>query len=249
MVGFILNQRRARCHMLAGVVAGTMLLVAGTGRPAQVRAEDAPLVETVLAFRISADAPVGRTFSTMVVASTPGTPPAVPAPLAGPVEVCVRGPEAGGRVVVLFDDDTSVDVETSGCQTVTLTNAASVSLQSGDGTWDVVVRRAADGAGAGRSYLTTQLSAKDTFGRSLSLMRAPAGAAGSPPEAITPYSGALEVCVTTAEGPGGLMLLLDDAEALRFSGTGCQQTAATGASSATFVASGKTWNVVVRPVG
>lgn len=230
-----------RNQVIAALVAGGVLALWGGGAARPAAAQDAPAGDALFAFHITADSPVGRTFAFKT--ATAGAPPSGMAAASGAFEVCAGGPEEGGRVLVLFDDDSAVDANQSGCQTVELTGATSVTLQAQRGDWDVVIRRPA--AGAAETALVAQVTSRNSFGIGLSLMTAPATPAGTPPS-TAPYSGTVEVCAT---GSGALGVFIDDALSLKLTAAGCQTTAVSGAGSLTLMAQNGAWDVAVRRLG
>ena len=241
-----------RVSMLRGLTIAAAVLAtgwAGVGGGQPSRAETLS-GETLLAFQVSEDLPIGRTFALMTApAGAAGTLPSGLTPFSGLVEVCARGPEEGGRLLVQFEGDAGVILQRTGCDQLTIEQTTTVNLQSLRGAWDVVLRRLVTAAEAqpGNSYLVTKVPERSPFGKSLPLMTAPPSAVGEAPETAAPLTGTLEIC---AQGPavgGRLAVLVNDDIAYETTESGCRQLTVSAAASATFIARLGPWDVIVRP--
>lgn len=236
-----------RRPFIAGIAAAAGLLLAGIGgRIAPVSAQNWG-AGVLLVAQVSVDDPIGKTFSVMTAANTgPGSPPSTPSTVAADIEICGRASEPGARLLAIFDDESFAILTESGCQTVTLANAASVSLQAQrTGSWDVVMRRmdGADGMVVGRVRGTQPLGVNFSL-----VTSAPTGMGELPGEASR-YSGMIEVCVAGPDDGGRLVVYVNDDKVTEFNAGGCQQVSVSGALSATLVAANGTWNVAVRRLG
>lgn len=225
-----------------------MAMAATSAHPGPVAAQ-ATDTTVVLVAHVSVDDPIGKTFGIMATPVTaPGTPPAAVSPVSGEVEVCGRASERGGRVLVMFDDDSAVVLRDSGCETVALTAAKRVTLQAQRaGAWDVIIRRAA--APDVETHLAAAVAARDPLGVNISLLTMPPAVMGELPTPASPYSGTVEVCVTAPADGGRLVVFVNDDRLMEFNNTGCQQVAVTDATSATLVCTNGTWSAVVRRLG
>ena len=232
---------------IAGLAAAAGLVIAGTGGQVAPASAQSWGAGVLLVAQVSVDDPIGKSFSVMTSPNTgAGSLPSSPSPVAADVEVCGRASEQGARLLVMFDDDASAVLTESGCQTVTLTNAASVTLQAQRaGSWDVVMRRM-DGADG---MVVGQVKGSEPLGVNFSLVTSAPTAMGELPAEATRYSGMIEVCVAGPDDGGQLVVFVNDEKVTQFSGGGCQQVSVSDALSATLVAANGTWNAAVRRMG
>jgi hypothetical protein len=70
-----------------------------------------------------------------------GEPPAPSTPYTGMIEVCVAGPEDGGRLTVYVNDNTITEMTGTGCYQAAVADARSATLVATNGTWNAVVRK------------------------------------------------------------------------------------------------------------
>jgi hypothetical protein len=233
---------------IAGLAAAAGLFIAGTGGQVAPASAQSWGAGVLLVAQVSVDDPIGKSFSVMTASDTgAGSLPTTPSAVAADVEICGRASqERGARLLVMFDDDASAVLTESGCQTVTLTNASSVTLQAQrSGSWNVVMRRM-DGADG---MVVGQVKGSEPLGVNFSLVTSTPTAMGELPAEATRYSGMIEVCVAGPDGGGQLVVFVNDEKVTQFSGGGCQQVSVSDALSATLVAANGTWNAAVRRVG
>jgi hypothetical protein len=230
-------------------VAAASMAVPGFGLGAGPVAAQEAGDGVVLVAQVSVDDPIGKSFGiTSAPMLAPGTPPGTVSPIVGDVEVCARGSEPGGRVLVMFDEDSAVVLRQSGCETVALNGASNVTIQAQRaGVWDVVIRRL--GASGGDTHLAASVNQRNALGVNVSLLSAPATAMGELPATPARYSGTVEVCVTAPNDGGQLVVYVNDDKLMEFRETGCQQAAVSDAMSATLVCTNGTWSAVVRRLG